>query len=196
MPDIITTIFTNNDFLAFLTILLIMVTWLGVTVIANKRKGTRIPSKLFILVTFLWVGMFITQGLLSPSYAVLIIVALSGLITYFYNQIFFGQLGSEDKVFMSYLVFFISMIFFQVGIIATPVISGTFNSQSIEPCGLGGNFLTYIFDLGSCAIRYLTVFINISSLSSSFAIINTIIVIPFVYFLVKYIFDWLRGRGG
>jgi len=189
--DFLTVFFSNQNVLSLVIALAINLGWLGTIIVIGKGKRI-IPVKLFLLNFFVWLGLFINAGMTDAVYAMVYIITVAGLITYLYTKQFAEGQATYQKIFMSYIVFFASITAFEGMALATsPVISADLPTVSNIECDLG---YIVIDGLLKCGWSYLSLFFTLFSFSSSIGIINTILVVPFVFFVVLYILDWVRGR--
>lgn len=191
IADYLTAFLSNQNVLSLIIALVINLGWLGTIIIIGKGKKS-IPVKLFLLNFFIWLGLFINAGMTDILYAMIYIITVAGLITYIYAKQFAEGQATYQKIFISYMVFFASVTFFEGLALATsPVISADIPAVTDIKCDLG---LIVIDGLLRCGWGYLSLFFSFFTFSSSIGIINTILVVPFIIFVVLFILDWVRGR--
>jgi len=97
---------------------------------------------------------------------------------------------SKYYIMMGYMVFFCTFLALQ-GMVGGTYLTGLKNPSSIS-CDLG---LVIIDGLLRCAWQWLQYFFSFFNLSTSIGILNTILLIPFLVFLIMYIIGVLRGTG-
>jgi len=190
MADFLTTLLSNDDVLSIIIALVINLGWLYYSIYGRRHTKSSIPTKLFLLNLFIWLGLFINAGMMSPIYAMIFIIIVSGLITYLYiNQFAHGAVGSQ-KIMLSYIVFFVAMSFFQ-GLILITADTAVVNIPKFEGivCEAGVLGTGYI----QCAGAYLGQFLELLKTNRELATIYTILLVPFIFFIAQYLFNWLRG---
>jgi hypothetical protein len=192
-PDPFTTIFSNNYTLLIIASIMFSST---VIFVGAARKIKKIPMELFILNFVMFLGFFIqVVGGTNTDILIIMILGVAGLGTFLANKMFLGTHG-EDKIFLSYLIFFgLAFFFINFTALSTNLFIGSVPSPTTQKCDVTWlNILTVGL---ICAFNMLyTIISPIFSFGSSLGIINIILVTPFGYFIGKYIIDWLRGRGG
>jgi hypothetical protein len=193
--DYLTAFFSNQNVLSIITILIINISW--VAMLFAKKK--QIPTKLFLLMNFIWLGIFINAGMLDTSFAMVYIIIVSGLITYLYQKEFATGVGGYQKLILTYVIFLSSVVLFEgLGIATSETLNASLNAPtfacSISSVDFLGISLPNIFTLFSCAWSGINIFISFFSFTSSIGIINTFIIVPFLLMLILYLIDWIRGR--
>lgn len=178
-----------------LTLLVSFAFFFGIIYIGLKKKETPIFLALanFILVFTLYVGL----GVASSIYGIIIIFANAFLLSKILGDHFLGTMGTESRIMISYIMFFaIAVFFINFANMTSSVFNANMNLKDLAPptCDLALDVLI-IGKIVFCGFSYLNFFIKMISFGSQIAIINTVLFIPFVYFIVKYIADWFRGKG-
>lgn len=186
--ELIVDFFANDTILSIILIFVLNAIFLSVCLL---RTG-RIPINMFLLTTFITTGLFIERGLLPIEFALVYIIIASGSIAFLYRKQFSMGATGYQGIMLTYMVFFASVIGFQV---LAELTSETFRSQlpiAAPPENCGANLVTFVF----CGFNILQGLFVIFSFSSSIGIINTILFVPFGIFGMMYLADWVRGRGG
>jgi hypothetical protein len=129
---------------------------------------------------------FASAGLNDPIYVILIILIVSGLMVYISNELFLGKFGTMQKMFMSYLIFFLTAFSF----INTSVVTsfkGNIPTISVPQCpgpsdapiiGALVNFVNWFL----CGASYYTgILSTLFGISSTIQIVNTILIIPMLF---------------
>lgn len=95
---------------------------------------------------------------------------------------------SKYYIMIGYMVFYSTFLALQ-GLVGGTYISGIKNPSSIT-CDLG---LVILDGLLKCAWNWLQYFFSFFNISTTIGILNTVLLIPFLVFLVMYIIGVLRG---
>jgi hypothetical protein len=178
-----------------LTLIVSFAFFFAIIYMGLKKKETPIFLALanFIMVFSLYVSL----GVASSIYAIILIFANAFLLTRILVEHFLGTMGNESRIMVTYLMFFAICVFF---INYANMTSSIFNSNmevsKISPptCDLSLDVLI-LGKIVFCGYSYLNFFVRMLSFGSQIAIVNVVLFIPFVYFIVKYLADWFRGRG-
>lgn len=155
---------------------------------------------LLALVNFVMVfTLFVSVGIGSSIFALVLIFGCSFLLTKVITDMFLGQFG-ESKIMLSYITFFgITIFLINYANMTSSVFSANFPNPDILStgnCNFGNpNYITIIGQLIFCGFDYITFFGQMLFFSSDIGIVNVVLVLPFTYFIIKYTSDWLRGRG-
>lgn len=172
-----------------ISIMVSMAFFFAIIIIGMKKKEN--PIFLALANFFMLFTLFVAVGVMNSVFAYVLIFICSGILTKIVSDMFLGNFG-ESKIMLSYLVFLGSSLFFvNYANFTSTVFSGNIPAITTIACNLG---LVIIDGLLNCAYQYLNYFLYIMFFSSSIGIVNVVLIVPFLYFMVKFIADWLRGR--
>jgi hypothetical protein len=197
MADAITTLFTSTDLLMFIITLGFSLILAYISMI----KKTKMPIFIIMLnFTMLLLASVILANA-NPLYFVLIVFAVSGLTVFMANNMFFGNMGNLDKIFFSYLFFFLtSMFFLNTTAIATNVFGNQFSGNTtMTSCVFSPNNtpiiggLIHFADVLVCNLMNLSHTIGVfMSINSSLGIINFILIGTFIILCIMYFIDKVK----
>lgn len=173
-----------------MVLLISLAFFFGIMIVGFRKKQTPIYlAGLNFLMIFM---IYVSIGTASSFWAMATVLIASGLMVVIANRTFLGNYGGETKIFISYLIFFMLTFTLFNYMNVSSLIFGGVKSVSMNQCTLG---LVIIDGLFLCGYNYLSMFWQFITFNSTISIINGVLITPFAYFIVKYMSDWLRGRG-
>ena len=182
MTDLLSTFIQSQDVMVLLIALGISMVFFYIGI---KKKKMPIYT---ILVNFIFLLMlYVDVGTASKYFAFFTIIIESGLLTLVMNKVFLGVQG-EDKIFLSYVIFFatyISLLTFTQ--LSSNIFVGTL--PTFQTCSLSWNPLVSF----SCVINYIGFFTGMFSFSSPIQILNLTLFFPFLYLVIKMLLPTIVG---
>jgi len=193
MPDIFDTIAVNIDIWTMVFSLMMV----GSLMVIGLKKG-KSPIYIIMLMFVLNMMIYVAHANVNPVFAmILLTMPISAMVTYMMNINFLGTFGSENKIFMSYIIFY-STNFFLLSFInlSTNLFYSPISSQSASSFTSGCSLGFFVVDgIINCAFNIINRFLALFSFSTSVGIINVVLLIPFAYFMLKYVADYIRGKS-
>ena len=107
MPDIFDTIAVNIDIWTMVFSLMMV----GSLMAIGLKKG-KSPIYIIMLMFVLNMMIYVAHANVNPVFAmILLTMPISAMVTYMMNINFLGTFGSENKIFMSYIIFYSTNFF-------------------------------------------------------------------------------------
>ena len=187
MADIFTDFVANTDVMALMIALIFNAGALAM--IAFKKR--KMPVRFFALSVFFTIGLFVNQSLLSTIYIFAYCAFASVLMTVLYRKTFLSESSADkENIMMSYIVFFAILLFTQ-SLVGSEILRGALDLKPpVISTGLTFIDKFLIFAYNSFATLY-----ALFSFSTTLGILNSVLLIPFVIFLITYLITKSRGGG-
>ena len=191
MPELLTSIFTNSTFLSMLFISVIsFIACFSVGFIKIGRKNQDFNAEIFLFIILYGLSLFITSGLIDGFFGLLLAVMGSALIiNLFYRQTILSNLGDEQQILLTYIIFITLTLFFE-GLIGFNVLSGNNYQPTQINCNLGNFILDGAF---KCVYNSIQSLFSLFTFTSTVGFFNTVILSPMFIIIVFYVIKRLRG---
>lgn len=146
----------------------------------------KIPTLIFLLVFTMFYVYFASNGLADPFYVIIPVLLIAGLLVYFANNLFLGQFGTLDKMFISYMLFFLTVFYF-VNTSVVQSFNGSIPTLNAPTCSgpsdapIIGALVNFVNWFSCGASYYFGIIQALFGISSSIQILNTVLVVPMIF---------------